>query len=178
MKNLTIARRYAKALFQLANETSTLDDVLRALSNVCMAVQQEPQLKAVLFNPLVAPFDKQKLIKTITSNKLVVRFAGLLADRKRMDMLADINAILIALTDAARGIHRATVKTALPLSDDQKRAVETDLAKSIGGKIIGHFEIAKDLIGGVWIQLGDKVLDASLKGRIEDLRYALINSAN
>ena len=178
MKNVTVAKRYAKALYELGLESKTLEDVLQGMSNINSALSSAPELQSALVNPLITPEEKQKLIKTITSNKLILKFVALLAKRKRLDLLTVVYDHLLALSDEDKGIHRILVKTALVLSEAQKRLVEKDLAKKLGGTIIGRFEVAKELIGGVWIKMGDKVLDSTLKGRIDDLRHTLINSTN
>ncbi len=178
MRNVTVARRYARALYQIAQETKSVDDILNAMNNVAHAYQATPQFQRLLLNPLVKLELKEKLVKSITSNKVVLKFANLLARRKRLDLIPTINEQLTAMGDTAKGLHRAVVRTAAPLTDIQKRSIEGDLAHRFGGKILGHFEVAKDLLGGVWVQMGDKVLDASIRGRIETFRHALLHSAN
>jgi F-type H+-transporting ATPase subunit delta len=178
MRNTTVARRYARALYQLAAENKNVDEVLQSLSNVCQAIQTAPEMKRLLLNPLIKPEIKQKLIGSISSNKLIGKFTGLLDRRKRLDLLPTIFELVTEMSDESLGVHRAVIKTAVPLSESQKKTVETDLAKRVGGKILGRFEVSKDLIGGIWVKMGDKVLDASLKGRIQDFRHALLNSAN
>ena len=174
----SVERRYARALYELASEAKVVDDVLQGLSNLNLAFGTVPELRSVLLNPLVPEADKQHLIKTVTSNKLVLRFAQLLTERKRLDLLPGIFEQFSQLVDAAHGVRRALVRSAVPLSEDQRRAVEASLAKAVGGKVIGRFEVVRDLIGGVWMRVGDNVLDASLKGRVEDFRHALLHSAN
>jgi len=178
MKQRSVARRYAKALYQLATETNSLDDVLLGISNIAHALKASAELQHIFLNPLLDPADKEKLIKNISSNKLILKFTALLAKRKRLNLLWDIHEHLLNLSDQVRGIHRVLIKTAAALSETQRRLVEKDLAKALGGTIMGKFEVAKDLIGGVWIKMGDKVLDATLKGRIEDLRHTLVHSTN
>jgi F-type H+-transporting ATPase subunit delta len=178
MKNLTVARRYAKALFEIAGETRTLDDVLRGMTNLRHALREAADLRAVLLNPMVRPEDKQKLVSTVTSNKLILKFVELLARRKRLDLLDTVQDLLEGMSDASQGIHRAVVRSAQPLSDQQKREVETGLARNTGGSVVGRYEIDATLLGGVWVQMGDKVLDASLRGRLDSMRHALLHSAN
>lgn len=178
MRNLMVARRYAKALFELANETKTIDDVLMGMSNIALALKMTPSFNKVLVNPLITVEEKEALVKSITSNKLILKFISLLGKRKRLDLLAAVHEELIQLTDVEKGIHRVLVKTAAPLSDAEKKSVEKSLATTLGGLVYGQFEVAKELIGGVWIKMGDKVLDASLKGHIDDLKFVLTHSIN
>ncbi len=178
MRNVTVSRRYARALYQLAVETKSLDDVLQAIANVAHAYASSDDFKRIALNPLVKAEIKQKLMSSVTSNKLVLKFTDLLVRRKRVDLLPIIHEQFVAMADEMHGLHRALVKTAMPLTDAQKRTIESDLAQRLGGKILGQFEVAKDLIGGVWVKMGDKVLDASIKGRIETFRHQLMHSTN
>lgn len=173
MIDVTVARRYAKALFDLAKEENVLDDVMQAMSNVRLALTSEPRLWPLLRNPMVTPADKAKLISAVTSNRLVLRFVELIADRKRIAILEAVHDAMQEMSDAARGVRRALVKSAVPLSDEQKRLVESSIAKSSGGSVIGEFETDPDLLGGVWVQMGDKVLDATVRGRLDTFRGAL-----
>ena len=178
MKNFAVARRYARALYDLALENNSADDVLLSMSNLNLAMKDAPQFLKALLNPTLKAEDKEKLVKTVTSNKLVINFIHLLEQRKRLDLLPEVHEQLVSLSDESKGIKRAVVRTAAVLSEDQKKDVEAKLARSLGGRIIGKFEVQQELIGGVWVKLGDHVLDASLKRRVEDFRDALVHSAN
>lgn len=178
MKNVTVARRYARALHAIAAEGNVMDDILTALSNVRLALDTTPELRNIFFNPTVRPESKQKLLSAVTSNKTVLKFVGLLAKRKRLDLIPVIHDVLSDMNDHTHKIVRPHIKTAIALSDDQKRSIEQQLSQSLGGKMMGRFDVAKELLGGVWIKIGDKVLDATLKGRLDDFRHVLLHSSN
>lgn len=178
MKDLLVAKRYAKALYEVAVEAKEVDGVQQGLSNICLALESSLDMAKVFFNPLLRAEDKENLVKKITSNKLVVRFVGLLAVRKRLKFLPAIYEEFREMADQARGIHKVVIKTAKFLSEDQKRDVEKSLAHWIGGKIIGNFSVSPDLIGGVWVKVGDNVLDATVKGRFDSLKQHLAHSTN
>ena len=178
MRNDTVARRYARALFELAVENRSLADTLQALSNLRLAMASEPRLSRAILNPLVKSEAKQRLFAAITSNKLALKFLALLDKRKRLDLLSVIHEHLQQLNDRHEGITRPLVRTALPLTDEQRRAVEKQLAASLGGKVLGRFEVSADLIGGTWVQIGDKVLDATVRGRLQNFRAQLLHSNN
>ncbi len=178
MKNIIISRRYAKALFQLAADSKSLNDVLQALSNICEALKTSPELKKVLMNPLLKPDEIQSLVRVVTSNKLVLKSVQLLAKRKRLNLISSIFTDLTRLSDESTGTKRVIVKTPHDISDFDKRLIEKHLAAFWGGNVIGDFKVARDMVGGIWMQMGDKVMDLTLKRRFEDLRQYLINSGN
>lgn len=178
MKNYSTARRYARALYELAKVDKSLSDVRQGLSNIRTALGAAPELARALFNPLIRSEEKQAVLKHVTSNKLLLRFIGVLAERKRLDILPLVEEQLTMLCDKADGIHRILVRSAVPLTEELKKLIEQNVAKAVGGKVVGQFQVAKDLIGGVWMKMEDKILDLTLKGRIDDLRHALSHSAN
>jgi len=178
MKNFTVARRYARALYELAEQTKVADEAVQGLGNLVHAVSTVPELKRALINPLINPEQKKILVSKITSNKLVLEFIFLLAKRDRLADLELIYDELRLLSDQAHGISRVLVKTPSALSEDQKKSIEKALAQRLGHQVVGRFDTEQHLIGGVWMKIGDRVLDASLKGRIEDLRHTLMHSNN
>jgi F-type H+-transporting ATPase subunit delta len=179
MKDVTVARRYAKALFELASSEKSMNDVLQGLSNINLALKEAPELERVLVNPLIEPDAKGTIIREITSNKLILSFIDLLAKRKRLDVFREIYSVFRAMADDTNGVRRALIKTALPLSDAQKKSVENTLAQALkSNSVVGQFDVSPELIGGVWVKMGDQVLDASLRGRIDDFRSALLHSQN
>ncbi len=82
------------------------------------------------------------------------------------------------MLDVKQGLHRALIKTPAPLSDNQKKDVEAALAKRLGGQVMGRFEVSADLIGGIWMKTGDRILDATVRGKIDSFRRTLVHSAN
>jgi len=178
MKSLIVSKRYAKALFQIAQETKSLNEVLQSFGNICEALKILPEFKKFMANPLFKPEEIEQVVKNVTSNKLVLKSIGLLAKRRRLDLVPFVYEELVHLSDAAEGIKRVLVKTAAELSEFDKRFIEKHLIFFWGGQIIGRFQVAKDLIGGIWMQLGDQVLDMTLRRRFDDLRQNLTHSAN
>jgi F-type H+-transporting ATPase subunit delta len=178
MQDIAVAKRYAKALEELTGGSGDVSDVLQALSNLTLALQQEPKLARLLTSPLVSADKKESLIKAVSSNKLFLRLVRLLIKRRRVVLVSAIHQELQSMLDAKQGLHRALIKTASPLSDNQKKDVEIALAQRLGGKVLGRFEVAADLIGGIWMQTGDRVLDATVRGKIDSFRRTLVHSAN
>jgi F-type H+-transporting ATPase subunit delta len=180
MKDVGAAKRYAKALEQLAGKSGSgaVSDVLQGLSNMSLALSHEPKLARLLSSPLIGFEKKESLVKAVSSNKLFLRLAQLLIRRHRVGLVPAIHRELQALLDATQGLHRALIKTAAPLSDTQRKEVETALAKRLGGSVVGRFEVAVDLIGGIWMQTGDRIWDATVRGQIDSFRRTLVHSAN
>jgi F-type H+-transporting ATPase subunit delta len=178
MKDVSAAKRYARAVDQLAGSDGNKADLLQALSNMKLAMNVEPQLSRLLASPLVSAEKKLSLVKAVSSNKLFLRLTELLIARRRVTLLPAIFEQLQTLTDGVHGLHRALIKTATPLTDAQKKEVEATLSKRLGGPVAGRFEVAADLIGGIWMQTGDRILDATVRGKIDSFRRTLVHSTN
>src|SRR5262245_42856120 len=100
MKNLTVAKRYAQALYELASEQRAVDDVQRGMSNVVTVLKASTAFAKALDNPLIKPVEKMELVKTITSNKLILKCVELLAQRKRLSLFEAIAEQLTMISDA------------------------------------------------------------------------------
>src|SRR5262245_42016946 len=116
MKNMSIARRYARAIFQLASENKSVDDVRRGFTNLAHAISDTAGLEKFLNNPIVKPDEKQELVSKITSNKLILKTVYLLAKRKRLHLLPLIDAEIRRLSDEAAGLKRILIRTPSVLS--------------------------------------------------------------
>jgi F-type H+-transporting ATPase subunit delta len=171
-----VARRYAKAFYGLAAEdkaaTMTVDD----MSKLASALDTIPEMKRIFFNPALKSQDQKKIISSVTSNKWVHKFVELLSSRKRLNLLTQVANEMSKLDDSANGIRRVLVCTATALDDQQKKEIETQVAQRLGGRVISEFQISPELIGGVWMKMGDNVWDVSLKGKLEQVRSVLINN--
>jgi F-type H+-transporting ATPase subunit delta len=178
MKDTAAAKRYARALDQLAPSKDAAADVLQALNNITMALRNESKLAGLMSSPLIGLDKKEALMKSVSSNKLFLRLARLLIERRRVALLPAIHDELEALLDRKLNLHRALVRTAIPLSDAQKKQVEATLAQRLGGAVLGRFEVSADLIGGIWMKTGDHILDATVRGKIDSFRRSLVYSAN
>ena len=178
MTDFRVARRYARALFDVAREVHAVTDVSRGLGNLAFALREVPDAQRVLVDPRVPVERKLEMARSVTTNALVLRFAGLLARRRRFHLLGLIHEEFQTLSDAAEGISRVRVRSAAELTAAQKALLEKGLAGLLGNRIVGTYEIAKELIGGVWIRMGGKVLDASLQRGIQDLRHTFAGSSN
>lgn len=171
-----IARRYAKALVQLAAEESAVEKFHGELANVEALFAAHPELGSLLSNPAYGIEAKLDTLKDV-SGKLelsgtIRNFLLLLQERNRMSCLPAISACYSILADELSGVVRPVITSALALGDAQIAEIKAALEKSTGKKVIMTVEIDPGLIGGVVTKIGDKVLDGSVKTqltRIEDI---------
>lgn len=171
-----IARRYAKALVQLAAEEGAVERFHGELARVEALFAANPELGSLLSNPAHGIEAKLDILKDVagklTLSGTISNFLLLLQERNRMTCLPAIASSYSILADELSGIIRPVITSALPLGDAQIAEIKAALEKSTGKTVQMTVEIDPSLIGGVVTKIGDKVLDGSVKTqltRIEDI---------
>ena len=171
-----IARRYAKALVQLAAEEGAVENFHGELARIEAVFLANPELGSLLSNPAYGIEAKLETLKEVAAklslSGTIRNFLLLLQERNRMTCLPAITSCYSVLADELSGVVRPVITSALPLGDSQLAEIKAALEKSTGKKVIMTVKIDPSLIGGVVTQIGDKVLDGSVKTqltRIEDI---------
>ena len=171
------ARRYAKALFQLASESQSLDMVRNELSGMQELLEQNEELHAVLMQPLYPVAQRRAVLSALAestgASPILRSFYGFLIDQRRLVDFDAIRAAFEELADGASGVTKALVRTATPLDDGQKNRLRAALARRSGGEVEMEIEVDPDLIGGVVAQVGDLLIDGSLRSQLVQLRAGL-----
>jgi len=176
-----VARRYAKALFELAVEQNAVEKITAEVKSVADTIASSPELAAALASPTV-PVPSRKAIMSQIADKLgvspIVKNAILLiTDHNRANALPRIANALSELADEKAGKLRAEVTSAAPLSEPQYSKLTATLEKITGRKISLLKKTDPTLIGGVVTRIGDKVYDGSVKSRLEEIRLSLLPSS-
>ncbi len=180
----TIARPYARAVFELARENNDLDGWSAAL-NTARDLLADGQVVKFLANPTLSEQQKLEfltgLLGSVDSasilsggNEQGVNFLRLLLEYGRVDVLPEIAEHFEALKAQIENTVDVTVTSAVPMSDAQQASIAAALKERLGRNINLTTEIDKDLIGGAVIRAGDVVIDGSLRTRLEGLSNALI----
>jgi F-type H+-transporting ATPase subunit delta len=173
-----VARRYAKALFELGVDTGTLTSVVTEVTTMAEAYEESAELRAVLSNPLVAHAAKRAIlvdlaeraqISTIVKNTLL-----LLGDRRRLSVLPSIAQLLREMSDLREGVLRAEVTTATRLSDGYYERLREKLEKMTGKKVVIDKREDPQIIGGVIARIGDRVIDGSLRTQLSEMTNKLL----
>ena len=173
--NASIARPYAKAVFDLATETSTQDDWSSVLESLTAIAEDEEFGKAVN-SPQVKPEQIEELILGVLGDKLPEggnNFVKLLTQNGRLESLPDVQQQYTLLLAESRKSIEAEVLTARPLSADQKTNLTDALQTRLGVAVSLVETVDESLIGGAIVKAGDLVIDGSARGRVEKLTIAL-----
>ncbi|HSE05026.1 MAG TPA: ATP synthase F1 subunit delta [Methylomirabilota bacterium] len=171
------ARRYAKALYDVAREAGATEAVGKELDQLAATFAAAAAARDVLTRPWIKPADRRGVAVAIAqklgARKLVQDFAGLVAERGRADHLPEILAAYRILLDAEFGRARAQVRTAVALTDAEKQQLSGKLERALGKRIILEEQVDATLLGGFIAQVGSLILDGSLDGQLARLRQRL-----
>lgn len=173
----SIARRYAKALFDLAVEAGRVEPWAQGLAALKKAVDSSPELRDLLENPVYTKEQRQavaaQLAKVLGLDPQPANLLALLADRNRLAYLGGIADTFGELADRKLGRVRAKVTSAVALSEAEAGALAGKLAAASGSQVLLERAVEPALLGGVVAQVGSLVYDGSLRSQLEVLRRSM-----
>ncbi|WP_119462904.1 F0F1 ATP synthase subunit delta [Rhodospirillaceae bacterium SYSU D60014] len=172
-----LAARYAAALFDLADEKKELDSVAADLSALKSMISESEALDRLLRSPVLSREEQGRamsaLLEKAGTGDLVRRFVGLVAENRRLFVLADMIDAYLAQLASRRGEVTAQVTSAHPLSDAQQQAVTEALRRVVGGKVAVDLSVDRSLIGGLIVKVGSRMIDSSLRTKLQRLQIAM-----
>ncbi|MGD8899171.1 MAG: ATP synthase F1 subunit delta [Desulfobacterales bacterium] len=177
MKNLAVARRYAKALLLISKEDGRTDSYQKELSGFAELMEKEETLNQAVTNPLYEASVRRKVLQTVI-DKLDISgtmksFLLLLFDKGRISFIGPINDFYKKLADELNGIGRASVISATELSEQTVERIQAALSKKTNLDIVLQVEKDPELIGGIVTKIGDLVWDGSIKTQLSNLKETL-----
>lgn len=175
----TTSRRYAEAAFQLAERDDALDAWAAGLQ-LAARFAADDRVIGVVDNPAIPHADRLATVDSLLGGRVpdgVRNLARLLAQRTRFESLSWIAAEFGRLLNRDRGIVEAVVTSAEPLTDADAAAVRKRVESMTGATVDLDRVVDPDLIGGLTVRVGDRLMDASVRGRLERLRHQLIQGA-
>ena len=168
----TAARRYAEAAFEIGRADGTLDAWERDLSLLGELLHHD-ELRGLLEHPAIAFARKEKVMQQVAGSDVsreALSLVLLMVRRGRPGAIARMVEHFGELLRRERGIQLAEVRTALPLDDEQRKALGERLAQITGDKVEMNEVVDEALIGGIAVRIGDRLYDASVRSRLERLR--------
>jgi F-type H+-transporting ATPase subunit delta len=170
------ARRYAEAAFEIAERDNALDrwrDDLR----IAAEMTSDPRVARVLGSPRVRVADRDVVLEQLLGSRIspgALNLVRLLTRRSKLEMVPAVAAEFSRLLNLKRGIVSAVVTSALPLTPDEDRAIRAKVAQMTGTTVDIQTREDPALIGGLTVRIGDRLIDASVRGRLERLREQLL----
>ncbi|HXZ96063.1 MAG TPA: F0F1 ATP synthase subunit delta [Burkholderiales bacterium] len=174
-EKVTIARPYAEAVFNLAKETRTLSQWAAMLALLELVVK-DARVAAYVSDPNVNAEQVASVLLGICGEKLDGagrNFVQLLAVNDRLGLLSEIRELFEALKVEQEGVLEVNIESAFPLTKEQENELVKRLKSRYQRNIVTKLGVEPELIGGVKITVGDHVLDATLRGKLDAMRAAL-----
>jgi F-type H+-transporting ATPase subunit delta len=172
-----LAERYARALFELANEDRALDQIAADLKSMAAMLAASADLRRLIRSPVLDRAVQGQAIAALAGaaqlSRLTRNFLGLLARNRRLFALPEMIDAFLADLAARRGEVTAQVISAAPLSEHQSAALAEALRKSAGAKLTIDQRVDPGLLGGLIVRLGSRMIDASLKSKLTRLELAM-----
>jgi F-type H+-transporting ATPase subunit delta len=177
MTGSIVAKRYALALFQLANEHQLLDQMEEELRAVKQVMNETSELYAVLKSPKLSIDKKKEILKGAFAsvNTFVLNTLMILIERHREDQISDVADHFVNMANDARGIAEAKVYSIRPLTDAEREALSSSFAAKVGKKSLRIDNIVDtNLLGGIKLRIGNRIFDGSLRGKLDRLERQLL----
>jgi len=172
----TVSERYARALFNVAKKQNTLAAIKDDAEQLLTLLQKDGKLAVFLEGPQFPTENKLALIKKLFTGKtspVVTQLLDLLVKKDRIIYARPILSRFVELAEMDQGIRHAEVATAVSLSDDQKRTLQSALEKHLNTRLRLNWRTESKLIAGVRFTMGDLLIDDTVKGKLEKLRFQL-----
>ena len=179
MANETLARRYATAVFSLATDAHAVEATGRELSQITSAIGSDAAIKEFFLSPVVARTDKEAALTKAFGGKvgdIALHTVLLLVRKRRESLLDELLTEYRKLELSARGVEPLVLTTAQDLSEADVRKTVERLEQIYGRKFEASVRCDPSLIGGVRVAMGDRVIDGSVSGRLEELTRTLFSN--
>ncbi len=167
-----IAQVYARALFEVAVEHDSLDEIREQLDAFADAMDENRQLASFFFSPYFSVTEKKDGLEraVVDANPEFVNFLQALIERHRMPAIFRIRAEFISLWDEERRLLPVQITSAVELDSETVENLSERIGEQVDRKIEMSTEVDPDILGGVVLRVGNVILDASIKNRLEQLR--------
>lgn len=172
-----IAKRYAEAVFEIAKANANFDTWAEELAAIARG-QEHPELAALLASPAVGMSAKESVLTQYLegASPEAINLVRLLLRKGRFVLAPQIADHYRRLLNGHRGIATAEVTSAIPLSPEELKGVAQSLSTMTGRRVVVETTVDPSILGGIVARIGDQLIDASVRGRLEALRRRLASA--
>jgi len=170
------AKRYARAVLELAGDEREIDDWMRRLTQLRDLLSDE-KVAAVLTNPTIPIEQRMDVITSASLDPETTNLAKLLIEANRVREIGAVADQFENLADDAAGRVRATITTAVKLAPRDRDRVAIQLSERLGKTVTMRVEVDPSILGGLKVQYGDRLIDASVATRLQQLRRRLTEAS-
>ena len=171
---------YSEVLFELAEESGTVEDVMQDLSRVAELLRNESEFVAVLASYTIKPQEKAQIVRRVFGGKvqpLTVDFLSVLARRNRINFLTGICDRYETLVDVYHQRRLVEVKVSHKLGEDELKKLKAGLSEAIKSEVKLSVEVDPEMIGGIVIKKDDKVIDNSIRRALAEAVKSVVDKS-
>jgi F-type H+-transporting ATPase subunit delta len=172
-----IASKYSEAVLELAVSLKQEEKILEEIKLISDVIASDREMTVVINHPGIDAAEKKQFLNSLFKGKiseLSANLIGLLADKRRLDLIPFIEASYRELLGKRKNIVSATLSCSERLADNAVANIKAQLGEHLGKTLVLEVKVDPSLIGGVVLKMGDQVIDGSLKGQLKALEKALL----
>jgi ATP synthase F1 delta subunit len=177
MAELTVERVYGEALFEAADDLGQVEDFRNTLQELQGIFRDNLPFFEMLRSPSLSAEEKKKALAAVFEGRLtteLLNFLYVLVDKRRLGQFAGIVRGYNRLADESCGIAKGTAVSAVPLSEEQIQSLESEAGKLLSRNIKLDNEVDPAIVGGVCLYIDGKIIDASIRKKIDDLKERIV----
>ncbi len=176
-KLTSLAGRYAKTLFDLAQESEKLDSVCQELADLCQLIKNNQEIMTIITSPALTRSEHIAIFETLAEklklSSVLSSFLAILAENRRLSVLFDVQEIVQEMVDSIQGIAHVEVVSAHTLTPDQQKTVQTVLSDYKACNVAVKYILNPDLLGGILVRMGNQVIDLTVASKLQNLATAM-----
>ncbi|HKJ93325.1 MAG TPA: ATP synthase F1 subunit delta, partial [Longimicrobiales bacterium] len=179
VRETTIARAYAEALFELAAKRGEQDAVMSAFEVLDTLLADAAEIRTFLETPKIAADDKKQVLRDGFEGRtpeIFTNFLQVVVDHGRQGVFHLMEREFRTLVDEHEGRLHVNVTLAREPDDAQRSEIAADLSRTLGKDVVPHIRVNRNIMGGIVVRFGDQVLDGSLKRRLSSLRRQMLDA--
>jgi F-type H+-transporting ATPase subunit delta len=179
VRDTTVARSYAEALFELGERQNKHDAFVASFTALDEAAGRDPLVRAFLESPKIELAAKKSAVRRAIGQQtdpMFVNFLMVVLQKRRQRLLFDIGREYLALVDEKLGRMHVQVTLARAMDGALQEQLSKQLAAVLGKQVIPHVSVNPEILGGIIVRYGDRVLDGSLRRRLVSLRHRLMDA--
>ncbi|HEX2167871.1 MAG TPA: ATP synthase F1 subunit delta [Longimicrobiales bacterium] len=180
MRDTTVARSYAEALFELGERHDAHDDFAQGLNTITSLLESDDRVRAFLETPKIEVGQKKSALREALGehvSPMFLHFVLVVLEKRRQQLIRAIAAEYRELLDVKLGRLHVQVTLAHEPDEAAEQSLTAELSRILGRSVIPHISVDPALLGGIVVRYGDRVMDGSLRRRLISLRHRMVEAA-
>lgn len=175
---MSLSRRYARALLDLAQKTNSVELVATRLDELDASFRENPELREILRNPMFAQSKRKSILeevaRAVQAPEHLIVFLGFIFDKDRLNILPELARVFRRLADEQAGVIRGEVVSATQLDTQQVESINGALRNATGRQVALSVKQDSSLLGGAVARVGDVVFDGSVRTQLQQMKTSLL----